>query len=229
MKKTILSISLLLMAVSTAMFISSCSKDDTAPDITVLGDNPYTLSLNSAYTNDAGATANDDKDGDVTANIETTDNINKDLAGSYEVTYTVTDKEGNVGVATRTVIVKNDAEAAWAGTYDGAETDANGPYTYVQDNIVTASTTVNNQILMTRLGDFANNTVYMNIVGNNISMPQQDNTNVGTGTNTCDVHDRRSSGVGVKNADGFGLTYSDEKLAPCSGSRTGVIAVFVKQ
>ncbi|MEO5571259.1 MAG: immunoglobulin-like domain-containing protein [Bacteroidia bacterium] len=226
MKKTILSISLVALTAVSAMFITSCSKDDTAPVITLLGDDPATVSLNGTYI-DGGATANDDKDGVVPATVSSSD-VNEDLVGTYTVTYTATDKEGNEGTANRTVTVVNDA-AYLEGSYQGNETDLSGPYTYVQQNVVTASTTVNNQISMTRLGDFANNTVYMNVTGSTISLPSQTHTNVGTGTNSCDVHDRRSDGVGSIVTGGFGLLYNDQKLAPCSGSRSGVQAAFVKQ
>ncbi|MBK5286182.1 MAG: hypothetical protein JJE25_12350, partial [Bacteroidia bacterium] len=62
-----------------------------------------------------------------------------------------------------------------------------------------------------------------------ITLPLQTNTNVGTGVNPCDVHDRRSDGTGVKTTNGFDLTYNDSKVAPCVGNRTGVAAVFIKQ
>lgn len=210
--------------------ISSCKKDDTSPPvITLTGSSSINHVLNSSYT-DAGATANDEEDGSVTVTSDASaSNPNKDLTGTYTITYTASDAAGNQATAYRTVIVFNEATADYAGTYDGSETDINGPYTYVQDNVVTASTTVNKRIQMTRLGDFANNTVYMDIVGTTITLPSQTHTNVGTGVNPCDVHDRQSDGTGAKTTLGFDLTYNDSKVAPCTGSRSGVVAVFIKQ
>ena len=228
MKKQILSIASIAF-IAVALVISGCKKDDvTAPEITLVGDASVTVTLNAAYT-DAGATANDDRDGDLTTKVSVdVSAVDKDLAGTYTVTYTVTDEAGNEGSATRTVIVKNDADA-WSGSYSANETDAGGPYTYVQPTVVEASKTVNNRITMTRLGDFANNTVYMNITGTAIDLPSQTVSNVGTGGAQCDVHNRMSSGTGSKTGTGFTLTYSDSKVAPCSGSRASVAATFTKQ
>lgn len=224
MKKNILSLSIIALF-ATALFTGCNKEDTTAPIVTLTGDASKTISLNSTYTEE-GATATDDEDGTLTADAAGT--VNEDLAGTYTITYTATDAAGNVGTATRTVIVRNDAYAL-EGTYDGSETDINGPYTYVQDNVVTASTTVNNRVEITRLGDFSNNTVYMNVTGTSITIPSQTVTSVGTGSATCDVHNRQTDGTGTVTTNGFTLTYNDAKVAPCSGTRTAVQAVFVKQ
>lgn len=212
------------------LFMTGCKKDDTTPPtVSLIGNNPMTISLNSSLPTDPGATAEDDQDGDVTSSITSNwSTIDVNLAGAYTVTYIATDAAGNEGTATRTVNVVNDA-AAWAGTYAGSETDINGPYTYVQPNVVTPSTTVNNRIYLTRLGDFANNTVYLTVAGTSLTLPSQTVSNVGTGSATCDVHNRRSDGTGTKTSTGFTLNYNDAKVAPCTGSRTNVNATFVKQ
>ena len=229
MKKNIISISAAMILLSL-FIMQGCKKDDTTPPVISLGgSSTVNHILNSSYT-DAGATATDDEDGDVSVTSDySSTNPNKDLTGTYIITYTATDAAGNVATASRTVIVYNEAAAAYAGTYNASETDILGPYTYVQQNVVSASQTVNNRITLTRLGDFANNTVYMNITGTTIDLPNQTVANVGTGTNPCDVHDRTSNGTGVKTTQGFNLTYNDSKVAPCTGSRTNVQAVFIKQ
>lgn len=76
--------------------------DTTPPAITLNGENPVTLELGSEYT-DAGATAVDLLDGDVTENLQVTNPVNTGVAGTYTVTYTVSDAAGNEGTATRTV------------------------------------------------------------------------------------------------------------------------------
>jgi hypothetical protein len=78
--------------------------DTSAPVITILGNNPDSVHKGATYT-DAGATALDNKDGDVTSSIVTTGTVNTDAVGTYEITYTVSDALGNEGVAKRTVIV----------------------------------------------------------------------------------------------------------------------------
>jgi hypothetical protein len=81
--------------------------DTTPPVITLLGDNPVQVQCGAAYV-DAGATAADDKDGNLTSSIVTSNAVNTAAAGSYTVTYKVSDAAGNQTTATRTVKVLYD-------------------------------------------------------------------------------------------------------------------------
>lgn len=54
---------------------------------------------------DPGATAVDVEDGDISALITSSHNVNTAVAGSYTVTYSVTDSDGNTVTATRSVTV----------------------------------------------------------------------------------------------------------------------------
>ena len=78
--------------------------DTTPPVIIPLGANPVTVECGGAYA-DAGATATDNKDGDITARIVVENNVDTPKAGTYQVTYRVTDAAGNAATATRTVKV----------------------------------------------------------------------------------------------------------------------------
>jgi VCBS repeat-containing protein len=235
MNKNILTIATALF-VGGSLFLTSCKKDETAPVITLSGDSVQTISLNASLL-DPGATADDEKDGAITAiTSDYTTAVNKDSAGTYTVTYTASDSKDNQGTKMRTVIVKNDAETFFASNYNASEIDALGPYTYSGNTdaakviTITASKSKNNRIWINRLGDFANNKIYMDVTGNSIDIPQQTVSNVGTGTTaSCEIHNRKSSGTGSKTSNGFTLTYSDEKLAPCTGNRTDVIATFIKK
>ncbi len=80
------------------------SEDNTPPVITLNGSNPMNLSLGQNY-NEPGATAYDDIDGDLTDSIEISGNVNTSSAGTYIITYTVSDKSGNEANKTRTVNV----------------------------------------------------------------------------------------------------------------------------
>lgn len=75
-----------------------------SPVITILGANPITIEAGIPYA-DAGATAADVEDGDLTAGIAVTSNVNVNLLGAYAVVYSVTDSAGNTVTATRTVNV----------------------------------------------------------------------------------------------------------------------------
>ena len=68
------------------------------PVITIAGDNPATVELGSTYT-DAGATA----DGGETVTVSGT--VNTSIVGTYTITYTATDADGNTSTARRTVNV----------------------------------------------------------------------------------------------------------------------------
>ena len=71
--------------------------DGTAPVITLLGDASVTIEVGNAYV-DAGATAEDAIDGDISAAITTDSSVDVDTVGTYTVTYNVSDAAGNAAV-----------------------------------------------------------------------------------------------------------------------------------
>ena len=78
--------------------------DTTPPEITLEGGEVFELSAGVPYE-EPGFTATDDRDGDLTAQVEVDGQVNCYHAGDYEITYTVTDAYGNTTAATRTVNV----------------------------------------------------------------------------------------------------------------------------
>jgi len=76
----------------------------TAPTITILGSSLVNLTVGDTYT-DAGATASDTIDGNITSSIVTTNNVNTAVAGLYSVQYQVTNSNGLTGYGARTVNV----------------------------------------------------------------------------------------------------------------------------
>jgi len=79
--------------------------DTTAPIITLLGISPETVEVGDSYS-DAGATAIDIGDGDLTLSIMTINSVDTTTVGSYTVTYDVTDLSTNAAIqVTRTVEV----------------------------------------------------------------------------------------------------------------------------
>ena len=117
MKKHILAICLVAFAFIAFTFTSCDNEDTTAPVITLLGNAVETVTLGDTYT-DAGATAEDDEDGDITALIIVDNPVNTDSAGTYTITYSVSDAAGNPASTTRTVIVEI-VRNSWVGQYDG--------------------------------------------------------------------------------------------------------------
>ncbi len=86
---------------------ATASADKTVPVITLVGDSVVTQpksDLPGDYA-DAGATATDNKDGNLTTSIVKTGTVNAAVPGTYKILYTVTDAAGNVGTKTRTVII----------------------------------------------------------------------------------------------------------------------------
>jgi len=98
--------------------------DETIPDVTppvisILGSNPVNVIVGTSYT-DAGATAIDDIDGDVAADV-VRNTVDTDVLGSYEVTYSATDAAGNQVNATRKVNVVEDNTANTLPIADAGE------------------------------------------------------------------------------------------------------------
>src|SRR5207245_1974661 len=79
--------------------------DTVPPVITLKGTSPVSVQLGSIYV-DAGATATDNIDGDITSSIITSNPVNTSVPGTYTITYDVSDKAGNAATqVTRTVNV----------------------------------------------------------------------------------------------------------------------------
>ncbi len=175
MKKQLLTLAAFALA-TAAMIITGCKKDDTtAPVITLIGSNA-SLFIGQTYT-DAGATAEDEQDGNLTSSITVTNSVNTGRRGTYTVHYSVTDAAGNEGTADRTVTVTNEADAlagAWTNIKDSLWSGFVSTYS---DNI-TASDTVNNLIKVTKFGNYQNGIVWINVLNSvtNVSVPVQNVT-----------------------------------------------------
>ena len=79
-------------------------KDVVAPVITLKGDAQMKISAGTAYK-EAGATAKDDIDGDLTEKIAISGTVNIYHSGDYNITYKVSDAEGNEATVVRKVTV----------------------------------------------------------------------------------------------------------------------------
>ena len=79
--------------------------DLTAPELTLLGEEPFTMIAGEDF-NDPGWSAMDNVSGDLNDRVKVDGFVDKYLAGSYQLTYTVKDDSGNTAEAYRTVLVE---------------------------------------------------------------------------------------------------------------------------
>ncbi len=93
-------------ASASVTFIVEIEEEDTTPPIiTLLGNNLVNVTIGTSYT-DAGATAWDDVDDNITANIVVVNPVDTNTIGTYTITYNVQDSAGNnAEEVTRTVNV----------------------------------------------------------------------------------------------------------------------------
>ena len=83
--------------------------DITAPVITLIDNDVVTVEPGSIYT-DAGASATDSYDGDLTSSIVVTGTVNTATAGIYLLSFKVNDAAGNAVEIVRTVNVEDTIE-----------------------------------------------------------------------------------------------------------------------
>lgn len=182
MKKNVLNFFLLAL-IATLFVFAGCKKpDNKVPVITLNGAASQIISLQGIYT-ELGVNATDEKDGALSSTISGIVNINQ--TGTYTLTYTATDAAGNVGTATRTVVVVNDIDAMSGAYVCSGSTNYN--------DTLSASETINNRLHFGKFGNYQGNTnIYVNITGATITLdsvlavqvgnPPFDRTFKGTGT-----------------------------------------------
>ena len=86
------------------MVFSSCGKKKTPPELTLLGDAIMDLCLGDSLV-DPGIQSIDAYDVDISDLIDITSNLDNGTVGSYTITYTSTDENGNVSTVERTINV----------------------------------------------------------------------------------------------------------------------------
>jgi hypothetical protein len=77
--------------------------DATPPVITLLGANPVTFSVGTAYV-EPGYTATDNYDGDITTKVVVSGSVSYDILGTYTLRYNVRDWNGNPAVEKTRVV-----------------------------------------------------------------------------------------------------------------------------
>ncbi len=213
MKKNLLWASL---AALSLFIVPGCSKDDTdAPVITLLGDNPTELDIFEAY-DEAGYTAEDSEDGDVTANVQVD---NSEINANYPISiyYTVTDEAGNVGSETRTV-------TSVPRTYNVVDTCGSGAsavvYTYPQTVTMVNSSTIR----FNKFADYSGNsniTATFTATGT-ITLPNQSALDIGSAS-----EDHEFQGTGLYTGNAFVIQYTDKNNSSVPVATTTCRAYFI--
>ncbi|HTR18865.1 MAG TPA: immunoglobulin-like domain-containing protein [Candidatus Paceibacterota bacterium] len=173
--------------------------DTTKPVITLLGDANVTLEVGSTYT-DAGATASDNYDGDLTASIVTNNPVNTAVIGDYTVTYDVSDSSSNAALqVTRTVHVVDTQEPSITLIGDNpyvieAGATYTDPGTTVTDNYDTGLVATNDSATSVNTGAVGDYTVTYNA--------QDLSGNATTTTRTVTVQDTVAPSVTIDPVNG---------------------------
>jgi hypothetical protein len=150
------------------VLVAACSKKDkTAPVVNLKGNAVVVVILNSPYT-DAGATATDETDGELT--VETNGVVDTNFAGTYIIIYSATDAAGNEAQATRTVVVRNEAEI-YNGSYNTISVIGTDTTYFTATS--TLSSTINRRIWLVGYSDVPEAAVYADLRHDTITVPIQ--------------------------------------------------------
>ena len=135
-----------------------------APSITLIGDNPLNLSLDDIFT-DPGYTATDPEEGDLTGIVVVGgDTVDTAIAGTYTITYDVTDSLGQgAPQVTRDVIV-SDPSAIFTLAYASAVATPD-PSTTGEDVTITAS--------VTNTGEAGNGVINLELYAGGVQVHQE--------------------------------------------------------
>ena len=97
------------------------SGDTVKPVITLLGSATVSVIVGNTYT-DAGATALDNVDGDITSRIVKTGSVNTNVAATYIITYDVSDTAGNAATQVARAVIVSAASSGGGGGGGGGGT-----------------------------------------------------------------------------------------------------------
>ncbi len=225
MKKQILSITATLL-IASAFVLTSCNKEDTnIPVITLKGNSSVDVDFKGTYS-EQGATASDldgkDNESDISSSIVTSGTVNTSSAETFTVKYNVADEAGNSATeVSRTVNVKIKA-THMAATY--SVTDVVGGTSLTYQETVTASSSDENKMLVSKFGFYDNAGVYINISGTNgtvVTVPSQ--------TVVCGspAATRQFSGDGTISKDGKTIIINYTEVT--NGTTTTGVGTYTKQ
>lgn len=129
-----------------ALVFTGCKKDETAPVITLKGNSVETVDLQGSYV-DAGATALDDEDGDLTNAIIVNNPVNTNTLGEYIVSYNVSDEAGNAAMPVTRMVNVMMSSGNFVGNFTGTSDCNTTLYPIASDLEVAAGSNPNRIIL----------------------------------------------------------------------------------
>ena len=147
--------------------------DDIPPVITLTGDSEITLELGSEYI-EAGASAIDNVDGDLTNDILITGSVDYNTAGTYTIFYDVSDSSGNAANTVSRTIIVNAASSSSGFTNDNVTDAINavevfGPSSenyldfYKQSFIASESGSVQSVSVYAKMGIQGNSNIWLTV------------------------------------------------------------------
>ncbi|MDD3048451.1 MAG: glycine-rich protein [Bacilli bacterium] len=105
------------------------TNDTVKPVITLIGNDEISFNASLSTYTDLGATAIDDVDGTITADITSVNTVVPNTPGSYTVTYSVTDAAGNTATKVRKVnVFYYTTDYNYSGTYKAYTVPHTGNY-----------------------------------------------------------------------------------------------------
>jgi hypothetical protein len=135
-------------------------EDTTAPVITLIGDASISLEVGDPFT-DPGVTAVDNYDGPLTGAVTTAGSVDTSAAGTYLITYNVSDAQGNAAdQVVRTVVVGTPPSISLQGNnpltiqFNDIYTELGATATDVEDGVITSGITTSGAINSSILGTY---------------------------------------------------------------------------
>lgn len=209
----------LLTAILLIAFVA-CKKDKNPPTISILGDNPASVTVGSTYI-DEGATAvnPDETSTEVTTDLSA---INTASSGSFEVTYTAENEYGSSSLA-RSVNVFI-GQSNYVGTYDlSSDCGATAfPLNVAQEGVALSTS---DSLQFDNFFNLAGGTAYALINCSSISFPSQ------TVSLPAGIGEIIFDGSGTMNGAGTEMTVSFNytNTTPLIGGSGSCTAIIVKQ
>lgn len=129
----------------TTETITISNIDRIAPVISLVGNNPLVVTLGTRYV-DAGASARDDIDGDISGSIIKSSDVDTTTAGSYSVTYDVSDAAGNIAAPVSRIITVSRPNSSSGGGGGGSSSKISTLLPVAQGEVLGEATSTEIQV-----------------------------------------------------------------------------------